>query len=219
MRIHIFIDVKRLTLALLLLALPFLLASAPVITGVQRLPAGDSTYPLRIGTWKYTPTVVVCSGAPVTVKAVKQAVGWWKLHGHQFFQAVTTDDSLDKCQAEYPEGFIVIHVGKQRMFTADDDLAETHFYIDEETQEISWAKIFLKSAPLERIMEHELGHALGFMHTMKVGHMMYPTWLRGGWDDRGLESTAPVVSRKQVQSIERRPHPIHRPIDSAPTEE
>ncbi len=185
---------KRLALVLLLLT-PLLVGSAPIVSGVQKLPASDSTHPPRIGQWKYTPTVVVCSGAPVTVKAVEQAVVWWKLHGHPFFGTVGTDDPLGKCQAEYPEGFITIHVGKQQMFTDGDELAETHFYVDEETQQISWAKVFLKSAPLERIVEHELGHALGFMHTMRAGHMMYPTWLRGGWGDRGLESTAPVVAR------------------------
>jgi len=209
---------KRLVLVLLLLA-PFLLGSAPTITDIQKLPASDSTYPHRIGQWKCTPTVVVCSGAPVTVAAVVQAVEWWKRQGHVFLGSVITDDPLDKCHSEYPDGFITIHVGKQRMFTEGDNLAETHFYVDDETQDISWAKIFLKSAPLERIMEHELGHALGFMHTMKVGHMMYPTWLRGGWGERGLESTAPVVSRRQARSIERRVGPIHSPTDSAPSEE
>lgn len=186
--------VKRLVLVLLLLT-PLMVGSTPTITGVHKLPVSDTTSPARIGKWKYTPTVVVCSGAPVTVKAITEAVKWWKQQGHPFFNTVSADDPLGKCQAEYPEGFITIHIGNQQMFTADDLMAETHFCLDEDTQQITWAKVFLKSAPLERIVEHELGHALGFMHTMRAGHMMYPTWLRGGWGDSGLESTAPVVAR------------------------
>jgi hypothetical protein len=197
-------------LLLLLLLVPFLLATTPTIDGPKEVPAGFHNTPPRIGRWKYIPIVVVCQGAPIDPAAIEAAIRWWKDRGHPFFGTVLSDDPLNKCTAEIPEGFITIKVGHQRMFTEDDDLAETHFNVDDETKEISWAKVYLLGAPLERVLEHELGHALGFMHTKEIGHLMHRTWLRGGWNDRGLASTAPVVSRKQTQGIERRSQPTHR---------
>lgn len=40
----------------------------------------------------------------------------------------------------------------------------------------------------ETVLEHELGHALGFLHYNKINHIMNEKWAQGGWDKEGLES-------------------------------
>ena len=154
---------------LILLAVPFLLATTPTVTGPVDVPASYEGMPPRIGHWKYTPTVILCQGAPADVASVERAVRWWADRGYPFFSTVSTEDALDKCRAEFPVGFITIDV-------------------DDETREITWAKVYLRGRPLERVVEHELGHALGFIHTQERGHLMHRSWIRGGWNDRGLRS-------------------------------
>ena len=34
---------------------------------------------------------------------------------------------------------------------------------------------------------HELGHALGWMHTEQIGHLMHEKLIHGGWGDAGLK--------------------------------
>ena len=75
----------------------------------------------------------------------------------------------------------------QETFEPGDNLAITHFYVDNDTREIHWAKIYLKSQVAERVLEHEFGHALGWMHTKKIGHLMHETLIRGGWGAEGLK--------------------------------
>jgi len=69
----------------------------------------------------------------------------------------------------------------------DDDLAETHFYINNDTKEVDWAIIYMKPAIKETVLEHELGHALGYLHYNKIEHLMNSKWIYGGWDTDGLE--------------------------------
>ena len=40
---------------------------------------------------------------------------------------------------------------------------------------------------IETVLEHELGHALGYLHFNKINHVMNSKWTQGGWDTDGLE--------------------------------
>jgi len=51
---------------------------------------------------------------------------------------------------------------------------------------IQLAKIQLSSFD-ERVLEHEIGHALGWVHVGTRGHLMHPEWAKGGWNTFGLE--------------------------------
>ena len=65
-------------------------------------------------------------------------------------------------------------------------LGSTTLYADPETSEIYWATIELRHPYTERVLEHEIGHALGWLHTRTRGHMMHPLHFEGGWDDDAL---------------------------------
>jgi predicted Zn-dependent protease len=170
---------------LFLLLVPFLMGTTPTIIGLDRVHVGNKS-PQKIGTWKYTPSVIICEGAPTNKKDIDKAIAWWKNRGYRFYETIGEEDPLGKCQSEFPEGFIVVKIGTQKMFTNNEDLAQTHFNVDDSTKQISWAKIYLRSSPMERVLEHEIGHALGFLHSDNPGHLMYRQWIRGGWGDKGL---------------------------------
>ena len=66
--------------------------------------------------------------------------------------------------------------------------------VDKNTNEILWSIIELKSDMVgERVLEHELGHAIGWMHTRAIGHIMNESLARGGWDSTGLENRSSVI--------------------------
>ena len=58
-----------------------------------------------------------------------------------------------------------------------------------DTGEIFKAKIEIKVGweNRPRILEHELGHALGFKDNNSTGHMMNHAWDRGGYKKKGLQ--------------------------------
>jgi len=182
---------KIFLLLLLLLLIPTnIFATTPVIKGVDTLKIGKEVLH-QTATWKKMPAVVVCTHAPVDKEAVKKAVKFWKNLGYKFHSSIYFKGGhpYDACTTPEPNGYIVIDLVTQETYGNHDDMAITHFYIDNYTREIYWAKIYLKTRVEERVLEHELGHALGWLHSKSRGHLMHKKWVYGGWDITGLKKT------------------------------
>ena len=132
---------------------------------------------------------MICEYAPVDEIKTRSAVAFWQDQGFKFFTTIYKRDSLNKCKSDTPAGFIVVHLVTQEMHKRmeTDTLADTHFYLDNDTKEIEWAKIYLRVEPYERVLEHEIGHALGFLHYNNEKHLMHERWISGGWDPAGLK--------------------------------
>ena len=43
-------------------------------------------------------------------------------------------------------------------------------------------------ANAQRILEHELGHALGWQDWNQIGHIMHSNWSQGGYNTKGLKN-------------------------------
>ena len=180
---------KIFLLLLLLLLIPTnIFATTPVIEGLDSLKVSQNKLQ-QVANWKRIPAVVVCTYAPLERKKVVKAIDVWKKLGYTFYSGIYFKDSMAAtiCRSADPEGYIIIDLVTQETFGKDDDLAVTHFYIDNQTREISWAKIYLKTNVEERVLEHEFGHALGWMHSTSLGHLMHQKWIRGGWETDGLK--------------------------------
>ena len=152
----------------------------------DRIPLVHNSPP-QVATWLRTPTVIVCEHAPVTQRQIIKAVNFWKKLGHRFYTTQYKHDPLNKCLMESPEGYIIIHLVTAGVPMEDKALAQTHFYIDNLTNKIMYAKIYMRRDIRETVLEHELGHALGFLHFNKINHLMNEKWEQGGWDTEGLE--------------------------------
>lgn len=145
-----------------------------------------SDRPIRVATWKRTPTVIVCANAPVKEAPVKKAVKFWEDLGHHFFTTQYNHDPLNKCRQSDPVGYIIIRLITQEIKLGEDSLAVTHFYVDNDTRQVDWAIIYLKNDIRDTVLEHEIGHALGYLHFNKINHLMNSKWIQGGWDTVGL---------------------------------
>tara|TARA_Y100000310_G_C20538652_1_gene742134 strand:+ start:289 stop:894 length:606 start_codon:yes stop_codon:yes gene_type:complete len=155
---------------------------------IETVPAVVRT-PMKIGNWKYTPTVIVCENVPITRKEIAAAVDYWKKLGYRFYKTQYKEDPLNQCNERYPEGYIVF-----RLVTAEvladlerPALAATTFFVEDGTNHILYAKVYIIEDPIERVLEHEIGHALGYMHSEELGHLMHIKQAKGGWNSRGLK--------------------------------
>ena len=199
-------------LMLTLVGILFVAAFIVSITSIETATASDyrsnfervqATHnrPPTAGTWKRTPTVVVCEYAPVPQNAVLKAVKLWKNLGHKFFTTQYKYDPLGKCNQTNPVGYILVRLVTQDLKLDPDELAETHFYVDNDHQEVLWAVIYIKPELRETVLEHELGHALGFLHFNHLNHLMNAKWVQGGWDTSGLENLLDWYLTNPPQSI------------------
>jgi hypothetical protein len=153
--------------------------------------------------WNGTPTVVVCEFSPVSRARVEKALSIWSRHGYKFLGPVYNDTS-SACIGESYLGVISISLNGQDF--PDDKLAVTRTYFSKDMHLIYGAKIQIKelAAEKERVLEHEIGHALGWHHFARKYHMMHPNWDHGGWDMIGLNY------REQLNIVNRLPVPASR---------
>ena len=160
-------------------------AASDYVANFERIPLVENRPP-KVGSWSLTPTVLVCEHAPASEAQVTKAVNFWKDLGYRFFKTQYKYDPLNKCRSKAPTGYIVIHLVSQGIKMEDSSLAQTHFYVDNTTSEIDWAIIYMRSEIRETVLEHEIGHALGFLHYNMINHLMNKKWTMGGWDTEGL---------------------------------
>jgi len=165
--------------------LPGSAGASDYVANFERIPLVDDRPP-QVASWSLTPTVIVCEYAPLSAAQIDSAVAFWKKLGYRFFNTQYKHDPLNKCLSKSPVGYIVIHLVSQGIKMEDSALAQTHFYVDNQTATIDWAIIYMKADVEETVLEHELGHALGFLHYNKINHLMNQKWTMGGWDSDGL---------------------------------
>ena len=159
--------------------------AGPYISNYDRIPLVNDKPP-QVAKWGLTPTVIVCEHAPVTKSQVDKAVRFWKELGYRFYNTQYKHDPLNKCLSENPKGYIIIHLVTLGVKMEETALAQTHFFIDNATSQVEYAVIYLRPDVRETVLEHELGHALGFLHFNKINHLMNEKWMMGGWDTEGL---------------------------------
>lgn len=155
------------------------------VANFERVPLIDKRPP-QVATWELTPTVIVCEYAPVSEAQIHTAVRFWKDLGHRFFKTQYKHDPLNKCRNPNPKGYIVIHLVTMGVKMDESALAQTHFFVNNDTNKIEWAIIYMRQDIRDTVLEHELGHALGFLHFNKINHLMNEKWTMGGWDKEGL---------------------------------
>jgi len=134
--------------------------------------------PDRVGQWEKPPNIKVCDDIPI--EKVSYAVEWWKMRGYKFGYIMRSN-----CLSKHAPGYIVVTLPDQG-FNFSKNLARTHIARSKDLQTIRWAHIEVTDPHKKRLIEHEIGHALGWTHASIDNHIMHPSWQQGGWIDKGL---------------------------------
>ena len=129
--------------------------------------------------WKTLPIIVNCYGSDFSETQIIRAIHYWTVRGHDIgFYEHNPPGSICDYQ-NWERGFIIIR--KAGMFDySSDTLASTKRYTS--LNVIKGAQIYYRpgSQNLELVSEHELGHALGFVHVEQEGHVMHPLFHKMG---------------------------------------
>tara|TARA_Y100000592_G_scaffold9452_2_gene13271 strand:- start:1429 stop:2034 length:606 start_codon:yes stop_codon:yes gene_type:complete len=134
--------------------------------------------------WKEPPRIVICDRV-TAVWRVKAAVRFWENIGYSFGE-VSEDPNPLSC---YSDEFGVIKIqlpstdepmGNNMATTKTSRLVATGEAL------YSTIRIMPHEAGRKLILEHELGHAIGWMHTRSYGHIMHPEYVSVGDDTKGV---------------------------------
>jgi hypothetical protein len=135
----------------------------------------------------FEPTIIICGRSLVSETRVRKAVGTWEKLGYSFADVLYKDDD-DECIESEEYGVIVITKPNE-----DFDhkyLATTkRFAIKLDEQDyIIHSKIYIssKETKKERVLEHEIGHAIGWDHFNTKYHLMHENWNEGGHTISGI---------------------------------
>tara|TARA_R110002020_G_scaffold167586_2_gene355951 strand:+ start:171 stop:704 length:534 start_codon:yes stop_codon:yes gene_type:complete len=141
--------------------------------------------PQQKAKWKMKPKIRICGSTEVSIYRMAQAVKYWEAAGYDF--ETITKDPFSMCMTP-AYGEILVTLPETGF--ADSHMASTRLYTHPEKGDIVKAKIHIlpKYARKERVLEHELGHALGWMHYRQKFHIMHPTWQLGGYDRTGIRN-------------------------------
>ena len=127
--------------------------------------------------WDEDPIVIVCPDSRVTPYRVHLAVEWWGIRGHEF-SYIHWDNNNNLCsKGTFMKGMVFIR-GEGELLP-DTYAMTTRLALAGKMQSAS-ITLPNKHRYMPRLLEHELGHALGFTHILEVGHMMHPIHEYGG---------------------------------------
>lgn len=171
-----------------ILALLLSPVSAAPVTPPSEEPASFTwpRNPTLGGWWNQAPTVRLCTESGVRESRVRRALGVWERMGYQFGPVVVDDGSLI-CRHGGITGEIIIILPNHGA-PIGKNIALARTMKDTDTGEILRAQIFITPHGGEKllVLEHEIGHALGWRHHMERYHLMNPSWPQIGHNSKGL---------------------------------
>ena len=144
--------------------------------------------PIINGYWNGPlPTVRLCKDSGVSKVRLEKAVRYWEKLGYEFGNIIIETNQYS-CLNNGFFGEITVLLFDQ-ITISSDHLAVTRTHKMTETKEIVKAEIFInkKSAEKPLVLEHELGHALGWVHYNTRYHIMNSRYPLCGHASSGLE--------------------------------
>jgi len=130
-----------------------------------------------IAEWDDDPIVVVCPDSNITSYRVYSAVEWWGIRGYNISYVHWDNDNLICNKGLFTHGIIFIRGDGELL--PDTYAVTTRLAI---ANKMMSASIIIpnKNKYMPRLLEHELGHAMGMRHVELIGHMMQPIHEYGG---------------------------------------
>ena len=136
--------------------------------------------------WSDPPDVRVCQGSGVSAARVRRAIEYWQRLGYEFGDVTVESESGYLCMRGGLAGEITIRLPTNET-PLGENLALTRNMILTQSREILKSIIYIMpySASKPLVLEHEIGHALGWRHYNRSYHIMHSTYTRIGHSSTG----------------------------------
>jgi len=143
------------------------------------------------GYWVYAPDIRVCPDAGITQERVRIALATWERAGYQFGQIIMHIDNGLPCKARPGEiAFRLPTQAEISLAVQNGQAGVTKTQVHTPTKQIIASDIYFQTrvaSHTPKIVEHELGHALGWEHHNRRGHIMNPHLDETGYSFIGVE--------------------------------
>jgi hypothetical protein len=137
--------------------------------------------------WSSPPNIIICDGVKISKPRIKNAISFWERLGYSFGDVFEFPCPFD---TQYHGAIYIMEPSSGFNFVL---LANTHTayaeFVDKRREIIgAWIEIPNNNIIKQRVLEHEIGHALGFQHTSETNHIMNKEFAKGGTGTSGLSS-------------------------------
>ena len=151
------------------------------VVDVARINAKDLT-----AHWKSPPPIRLCTDSGVTIQRLNSALDFWVKLGYKF-GSVTVDKNSYTCIMGGLEGEISILLFTQDIINGVH-IAVTRTKKDARTTRIIQIQIYMNQYAAEKllVLEHEIGHAMGWSHRREKYHLMNESWKYIGHGTSGI---------------------------------
>ncbi len=140
--------------------------------------------------WIITPKITFCKSSGISETRAQQAVSYWKKLGYPILEVKFIRNDAE-CIRDTEYGEIMV-----KIINSDtpirNNLAVTSVAYRSDTRVILTASIYMIPgyANKPRVIEHEIGHALGWGHYRRSYHIMNPNYKDTGSNAYGLRYSA-----------------------------
>lgn len=147
--------------------------------------------PNRKGKWSTPPDIIICKELMFNRERVFESVKFWESLGHVFGEIY--DIRCDFLEMKAGAIFLV-NPGAGYDFKHLSNTITTYAVFKDGHREIVAAQINMtfNAKSTKRILEHEIGHALGYQHISRRGHIMHPRIEMGGNGSDGLRVNSDI---------------------------
>tara|TARA_E500000331_G_scaffold355933_1_gene412735 strand:- start:196 stop:813 length:618 start_codon:yes stop_codon:yes gene_type:complete len=132
------------------------------------------------------PEFIFCKSSGISRTRASQGISYWRRLGYPI-ENVRYNVEGPECESDTPEGKVVIKI-IDNTIPIHQNLAVTKVYYETESKMIRRSTIYLIRAYANRprLIEHEIGHSLGWKHYNRNLHVMNSEYDRTGHDSTGL---------------------------------
>lgn len=136
--------------------------------------------------WAEMPSIRVCASSGVSEARMNRALRYWRQLGYNI-PNVWYDDGSAICRGDGIIGEIMISIVHNDI-PVGNNLAVTRNHHLTRTRELIKSQIYVYPAMVDKelLIEHELGHALGWVHYNRGLHVMNENYGHIGHDSTGL---------------------------------
>jgi hypothetical protein len=142
---------------------------------IERIDVGDVVFnkkPKLSSYWLLNPNIRLCKESGVKEHRLEHAIRYWEKLGYKFGKIIIEKNTA-ACRAGGYKGEIVILLVTSNI-PLGNNLAMTRTHKNSSTLENIKSQIYIMpySAEKQLVLEHEIGHAIGWTHVNKPYHIM-----------------------------------------------